>query len=337
MLLGGAGLLLAGGVACTPDAKPKANQCAVVLGGGAFDARSVKRVAHPGETVDKDGDDEDYFFPCGERNYIITPPNDQKYGDRHTPIEAVLGSAEGAGVPVKVWLRIDWKLNQSRANDDAILKQFFTFCHKFACYSEGADDAAKANFSTPGWNGMLRESMNGAIDRAIIAAAGTLPSNLWEQPSEWAKLGKAAEALFHAEVTKTTGGHQFYCSALVDTEQACPPPAFSIDRVDAPAEIVALRNNQTRIRQESLNKQAEIAERQAVLEKEREFQRQQAELYKMPGYIKDREHEHRLAEIQACKAAGATCVISLGGQSGDQPVVVAPSTASPSIASPAPK
>lgn len=324
--LAAAALLTLTLTACDNSSKPKASQCGVVVGNGAFDARSVKRVAHPGEKVHKDKDDEDFFFPCGVRNYIITNSADSKYGDSHEPVLATLGAAEGnPGVPVKVYLRIDWTLNQNRADNDAILKRFFEFCFKYHCASNSADDAAAANFSTPGWNGMLRETTDPAIRRAVQRAAGAVPEDTWAVASNWHILAEKASALFTEEYLKTTGGGTFYCSALKDPSQTCEAPPFSIDLITPVDEqIVALRDQQARTRQDAANKAAETAQREAQLAAERTYQEKQAELYKLPGYVADRDHARRLEEIAACKAAGATCVISISGGAAGAPAVVVP-------------
>ena len=214
-LLGAAGLLAAATLTACSTAEPSVGQCAIVTGRGVGDDQTVKSVARPGEKITIGDAEIAWYVPCNARNYV-TQPGDG--GDRKEPQTVKTGArGDQTGMPVKVYTRVYWQLNQT----DEGLKSFFPVCLKYGCASQTPQtDAANANdqqYSTPGWNGMLRENFGPAIDAATGNATGEFGPDLWADRSQWAKLGEQIATGFAGEIRKEVGGNvDFFCGIASD-------------------------------------------------------------------------------------------------------------------------
>lgn len=237
--------LIAGGMsACSAEAVT--SECVLIVGNGGSEPHVVKKVVYPGESVGDEGDDWKKYLPCGPRNFIINPPNDKNYGDRHTPsVGWTNASADGKSpaMQVKVWSTANWELNQNLA----VLKDFWVFCQKYGCSSDQSQDNS-ANFSSPGWNGMLGENMSPAIDRAVAKALLKFSPELWRSQDQWGKLAGEISNNIMNELKDPLSGHPFFCGRGSDSRNKgeCKPIKFTIDQpgvepVDA--QIVQITNN----------------------------------------------------------------------------------------------
>lgn len=178
--------------------------CGFVVNDGVDgrDTRYVQTI-YPGQTVSGIINKKVTFVPCNSRNYIINDgatkdANGSVVGDRGTLILATTKN----GVPITIAARALWTLNQS----DQAMRDFYTVCFKYHCASD-TDQSGTANFSTPGWNGMLAENFGPAMDTAARAAAIDADDTIWTEhnPAEYKKLGDRMSALF-ADVMRANLG-----------------------------------------------------------------------------------------------------------------------------------
>ncbi len=210
-------MLLAGvsAAGCTAQSTTNA-QCGFVVGNGKDENRSIHRIIYPDTQSNVSDTEEVQYVPCGPRNYIITPTGDingKAFGDRHNPILANLKPSKPGtlGTPVKIWLDMEWTLNES----DAAMRDFYKLCYKYQCYTTDADKAGDANFSTPGWNGMLGENHSEAINTvgADVAAQYTDAEILFSR-DKLAEFADKMAAAFTAEIRKRTGSNQdLFCGS----------------------------------------------------------------------------------------------------------------------------
>lgn len=207
MLLLGALSLTTLATACVPGettANPTA-MCSYVIGDGQ-DGRdaTIKRIVYPGGNVDHNDETEEVVYvPCNERNYLVNDgsrvnANGVQVGDRFTPAK---GSTK-SNTPVGVYYDVFWTLNQG----DVAMRRFYDLCYKYECYSRDSSTGA-ANFSTPGWNGLLGENFGTSTDGAIATALKEFDDSIWtnKDPLQFEELGKAASELFRDKVALRTG------------------------------------------------------------------------------------------------------------------------------------
>lgn len=144
------------------------------------------------------------YVPGNARNYIIndgkvTGPDGNKLGDRHTPIVVRTSN----NTPVKVQLSAYWTLNQSEPS----LRKFAELCFKYSC-ATSAQDAQSSNFApSPGWNGLLLENFNTALEAVARQQVATVGDDIWRTQDQVAykKLGEAMSAAFADAVRARTG------------------------------------------------------------------------------------------------------------------------------------
>lgn len=310
-----AALLLVGLIAAVAaltgcSAKAYASQCAFIVGNGAGDARQVKDVLLPGQKVNK-GDDDDYYIPCNARNYVITPDND--HGDRHTPVTAKTGPSENGSTPatpVKVWLSAYWTPNENRD----VLKRFYNkVCRKYSCAStDAAADDSNQNFSTPGWNGMLRETFGPAMDRTGTTVMAKFGADIWNDASKWNGKGSVAEAFqtaFADELRQSmqSGSDNYLCGSSdgIANQNDCTPITFSVEKIEpVDPEIVTIYNAGVTLEQKSAQAAAAARANKARLDSATALygSREQA-----GAALREQD------AIAACAAAKTSCVIAVGG------------------------
>lgn len=243
--------------ACTTDtvANPAA-MCSFVVGDGK-DGRGaeVKKVAWPDQNSPKGTNEVTKYVPCNSRNFIVNDgtvfnANQQKVGDRFTPTLTYTST----GKPVNVYWSAYWTLNQ----DEDTLRKFYELCHKYECYSTDSSSGA-ANFSTPGWNGMLGENFGTAGDQALFAALSKFDDAIWEDHSAelYEQLGTEVSNLFAEKVRVKTGYElDLFCgsgnSGWPDPKKPnegqfnCTNVRFVIDRVEsADPKLQEQQNEQT--------------------------------------------------------------------------------------------
>lgn len=295
-------ILLLIAAACAPNQATTTASCAFVFGtGGIYDA-NLHYVVYPGQRIELRSGEAISYVPCNSRNYIVNDgtqvnANGDKVGDRHQLIEATTKT----GVPITVAARALWTLNQT----DTAMRSFYTVCHKYLCASP-QDVTGDANFSTPGWNGMLAENMGPALDTAARKAAINVDDSIWQRqnPDQYQALSDAMSAVF-ADVMRANLGFpmDLFCgsgnSAWSDPsrpgegEFVCHPVRIVVDDV-----------------QRGSIQADESAEGILAINKQR-LENAQALYGTDASYwlgVQD--------TIDRCKEAGTHCVISVGGGSG---------------------
>ena len=173
----GTGLSVSACSTTTPEA-----MCAFVVGNGeSGNDTKIHKVVLPGDSLGDLTGEQGRFVPCNARNYKINDGSvtvnvgdgkTQQVGDRFTPSLAYTKD----GTPVHVWSDAYWTLNQT----EDVLKTFYSVCFKYTCFS--TDNAAgAANYSTPGWNGMLGENFGPTVDEVVLAAIAQVGDDVWRK------------------------------------------------------------------------------------------------------------------------------------------------------------
>lgn len=304
-----------------------AAMCSYIIGNGkdGHDSK-VHEIVYPDFNVGYDENSEvARYVPCNSRNFLINDgtkvnANNERVGDRFTPSVGYTKQ----GTQINVYTSAYWTLNQS---DDA-MRKFWELCYKYTCASSDSS-AGAANFSTPGWNGMLGENFGPTIDQVILEATAEIDDAVWQKhdPKLYDELSKRMSELFAGKMRARTGYDvDLFCGSgnsgwtnpnkPGEGEFTCTNVRFVVDVVDAAdAGVVEQANEQTQT-------QLELAANQ---------QRYDAavKLYgDLAAYwlgLQD--------TIKLCNESGsATCVINIpspnGGDDSTPPVVVAPSTGS---------
>lgn len=324
-------LLMVGGflVACgTTSTYPF--QCAFVTGRGVSDTFEIKTVLLPGEKVTRDGDDEDWYVPCNDRNFIVDKEGN---GDWSISMEGrTIPDVEG-GLGIEVWGEMStyWELNRDRE----VLEIFFEYCQKFTCAdaeSSSYSSQAGTNNSSAGWMEMLYETDPGALDRAFKVALAQFEVSIVDQPGRWPELAAAMQEPYMAELRRATGSGNvdLFCASGSAEVGQCLPISISID------ELTIVDQNVLQNREEQARRQADLQlgldrvedertlfEQQAALEDERADHI--ASLYATPGYADERRYQAQLELVQACANAAQKCVIMIGNDDQSQIQVQVPS------------
>lgn len=315
LLVAAAALGVAGSLAAC-SAKPAESECAIVVGKGVGDGQTVKKIARPGESVAK-GDDEDWYLPCGPRNYVVTA--DQNHGDRHNPVLAMTGPAEkdtdGVGSPVKLWLSAYFTPNET----DAGMGDLWRLCFKYSCALGSGDDEHDANWSA-GWLSLLNENFGPAIDRAAGVAMRKFDPDVWSDPAKRPKVAEAISAEFATQVKAATGYvHDIFCASGPEWDAKaksfdCRPVRFTVENIE-PTSAEVIKQYDQRV---GLDAQQRSAEAQKTLNGTKLDAAKAA-------YGPWAEYYLGLFEaIDRCKAAGATCVINVGGAGSPPPAIPVP-------------
>lgn len=291
----------------------------IVGTGGDRDA-NLHKIVYPGQRAITGSYEKIWYVPGNSRNYLINDgtvknANGAVVGDRATLIVATTKDK----TKINVWASAFWMLNQSQE----ALTKFWDVCFKYKCASE-RDISGDANFSTPGWNGMLGENFGPALDGAARIAAIEIGDTIWKthDPKLYQDLAQGMSKNF-ADVVRARLGYSedLFCgsqnSYWEDKERPgegkfyCSPVRIVVERVEKAADQEAGTENIL-----SLNAQR--------------FQSAK-ELYgDYTGFWLG-----VLDTIDKCKASGVSCIINIGG-SGGSPAVAIPSAAPTPISSPTP-
>lgn len=231
----------AGVLAACNEVSAATASCGFVVNDG-IDGRDTKytQTIYPGQTVSGIVNKKVTYVPCNSRNYIINDgktkdANGSVVGDRGTLILATTKN----GVPITIAARAFWTLNQS----DKAMRDFYAVCFKYHCASD-KDESGTANFSTPGWNGLLAENFGPSIDAVARLAAIESEDSIWQDhnPVEYKKLQDKMSAAF-ADVIRATLGYpeDLFCgsgnSDWPDHDNpgvgtfTCSPVRFQVDDV----------------------------------------------------------------------------------------------------------
>lgn len=315
-------LMLAGGTFLTAcSATTTTAMCAYIVGDGTYDSK-VHKILYPGQQVPTTLANETInYVPCNSRNYIIndgtvTNANGDKMGDRFTLIKATTST----GVPITIAARALWTLNE----DDVAMKAFWNVCFKYNC-ANTKDESGTANFSTPGWNGMLAENFGPAMDAAGRDASILSNDDIWmkHDPKQYAQLGDAMSAVFAEKVRQNLGYPQdLFCGSGNSTWKdptnpgagsfTCSPVRIIVDDVER--QPVSAQDTNSTAGQQAINAQR-LSNAQAL-------------------YGPDAGYWLGLQDtIDECKKTSATCIFNIGGSNGS-PVISLPSATEPPVPTP---
>lgn len=291
-------LLLVGVVGITGcGSRPAASQCIIVVSSGFSDAHHVKRIIYPGERSNTNGDTT-YAVPCNARNYLVRPDSQ----DRQTPITIrTKNNSDGTpGAQLNVFVDVYWALNQN----EQVLANFLPFCLKYSCASSEDQVSGNANYATPGWNGMLHENFDPALDRAGRAIGGTFDANLPNSQGDWSKFGDTLSAEFSKQLEIGDGGQPFFCGQSV-TRESCPQMRITVDNVQyANPDVERLYQQST-----ALDAAKQLAQKQAAVNRAQlDAARAKYGSY-APFFL------GLLDAINACDAKASQCVFNVGGGS----------------------
>lgn len=205
-------ILAMGASSCDPNAATTSSMCAFVIGDGQDGHNAaIHEIVYPNEQVHVGGDEVVKYVPCNSRNFIIgkrvTNANGQVVGDRAEPTIAYTKN----GTKVNIFTSSYWTLNQ----DQAALTKFWDVCSKYICYSN-EPKAGGANFSEPGWNGMLGENFGPSVDEAAFNETAKFDDEIWQKhtPALYKKLGLfMSDAFSEAVRTKTGYNSDLFCGS----------------------------------------------------------------------------------------------------------------------------
>ncbi|MDB5185007.1 MAG: hypothetical protein JWN38_815 [Candidatus Saccharibacteria bacterium] len=300
-------LMLGALTACNDNAATPSAMCGFVIGDGqnGHDTK-LHRVVYPDQNPNLKSSEDIKYVPCNTRNYIINDgteknANGDLVGDRHTLTKAYTST----GTPVWVWSSSSWTLNQ----DPAALSNFYQFCFKYDCATSDSK-ASGANFASKGWNGMLGENFGPATDQVALLSVQTVDDTVWQKhdATKYAGIATAMSDNFQKVMQNKTGyDTDLFCGAgsawkdpanpgSKDNTFNCKKVRFEVERVEAVNDTQA-----------NAAVQASIADQQKDTNTKRAAAAQ--ELY-------GSETNYWLGvmdAINACKAAGSSCVLSIGG------------------------
>lgn len=328
------------------DTKPSEFNIGYVIGRGEGDSQSIKKIVMPGQTVKREKDDETELVYGNARNFNIQEGNGN--ADTQTPLVANSKPSDDGntpGVPIKANGIMAFALNRpantkscdpdSKADGCRALMAFYQFCQKYGCTlatnDEGSDtdNPEQQNLSSDqGWMKMLYEGPEQAIRHAYSDVIATYGTDIENNRAEWPKIAAKMMKLFTAEMDTAIGlpkGVSIFCSPTVISGETCVDPTFTfhdITVVRTQAQIDAL-NKERDLALTEQSKSAQIAS-DTRLENEQQAldvlkAQNDAALLAVPGQRDKIESERRIAEIQACAAAGpGKCVIVVGGNASTQ-------------------
>ena len=232
---------LAGGilVACSVAVEPSVGQYAFVSGHGALSSQQLTAVYGPGARASVNDGSTIWYVPANQRNYVTAQPGN--LADRTNPQQVTTGkgSAKGTGVPVRIYSFVSWELNpaiqdQHDANTvSTVAQHFFRFCLKYGCATQESqnnnNNSTLSHSSVKGWNNMLAENFPTAIDNASQTAALQFGPGLWNDQSQWNKLGDDIQSNLLTEFASLTGsgGLNYFCGPG-STETRCTAPLVTV-------------------------------------------------------------------------------------------------------------
>lgn len=295
-----------GASGCDPNTATTSASCAFIVGDGhSGHNATVHRILWQNEQAEVGSHEDVHYVPCNSRNYLIKPTgaknaNGQNVGDRSASSIAYTDT----GTKVRVWSSSYWTLNQ----DKQAMAKFWEVCLKYNCASD-SPRAGTANFSTPGWNGMLGENFGPAVDDAAFAEVARFNDELWKshKPALYKKLGEDMSAAFMESVrTKTGYNADLFCGSGNSVWTGSPGHSdFTCRNVRIVINDVEPFNTDL---SKQVDKATQAQQDQTVNQKKFKAAK---ELYGAEaGYwlgVQD--------SIEKCRTSSVTCVINIGGGS----------------------
>lgn len=295
-------ILTAGLVGCgseisnTQQVSTPQGMCAYLIGNGNASGgnRTVNKIVYPGETAKYNSDfDSPNYFPCGPRNFVVA----ENSGDEEAGGKTLLDARTKTGTQVRVSLSAYWTPNRG----SAAVEDFITLCAKYNCASQDLNgNDGDTNFSSPGWNGMLRENLYPALQRSAASVLPTISDEIWIQDDAGLKkdASDAISFAFADELAKTTGASEpLFCgsgSTGNSDDFECADVRIVVDKVVAANSGLQTQTDEQLAKQRQIDLENNTAEARIALS--------------------DRLYGPLAAQIRACEdRKEAICVI--GGQS----------------------
>lgn len=151
------------------------SMCAYLVGKGNQSGgnRTVNQVVWPASKSQGFNTDFDMerYFPCGPRNYVVSPTSNDKDADG----QVLLDAHTVKGTEVHVSVTMYWTPNRK----DGVIQKFIAFCQKYSCSSDNLDDKNNTNFSTTGWSGMLKENFHPVLQRLAVTGMKDVGEDIW--------------------------------------------------------------------------------------------------------------------------------------------------------------
>ncbi|MBB3752404.1 hypothetical protein FHT44_004916 [Mycolicibacterium sp. BK634] len=233
--------------------------CAYLVGNGnqLNGNRTVNDIIYPGNSRDYNQDyDQAKYFPCGPRNYIVSPNSGDAGGK-----DLLVGRTK-QGTSVQVSASAYWMPNLQ----ESVLRQFITLCQKYNCANDNLDGNSNAsNFASPGWNGMLAENFHPAFQRAAAAVLPTIDDSAWQSANqdERNKLAAGMSDRFLTELQTVTG---FTAPLFCSSGSTGSKTSFDCGNIRIVVDYVAAADNSLQQQtDENIKRQREIEmQRQAA-------------------------------------------------------------------------
>ena len=294
------GLALTG---CTGEAVATSDMVAIVVGNGRVDAE-VKNVVYPGDQVGYASATENVFYlPVNTRNYVVGKADSGVIVDRNAP--AVGRTKEGT--PVNVWLGSAWTLNQDYK---VLTEKMWPFCLKYNCAAAQASQRNEQSGISEGWTKMLNENFADAYNATVRKVMPQFSDTVWKDEADWDKLAAALSAEFPRQMAlKTNYSEDLFCGAGdlstwngtkpgPDGKFTCGPITFNVTAVES-------QNNN----QQQANADANAAKEQ----KQANADILDAATAKYGSAERAGQVLGQIDVINACREAGTSCVVSVGG------------------------
>lgn len=295
--------------ACT-SVSPQTATCAYIIGVGhsGYDA-NVHRIVYPGQSIPESLSGETVrYIPCNSRNFIINEgtninANGEKVGDRGTLTKATTNS----GTQISIASTALWTLNQS----EQAMRDFYSVCFKYTCFDDN-DQGGSANFSTPGWNGMLSENFGPAIDAAARRAAAEVDDSVWQthNPEQYKALADLMSAYFADEVRARFGFPEDLFCGSGNSGWADPNKPGVGEFTCTPVRILVEDVQPLKMSTDS-GTEAQLNLNAARLESAKALYGDGASFWLG---LQD--------TIAACKSAGSSCIFNIGGANGFSPLTI---------------
>ncbi len=311
LLLGAVALLGLGSMAaCAEIAEP--DKVGLWYAQGQMDGNKFDHCVEPGTTDDVTWNDSVYWIPNNLRTWNIAPQG----GDTNQPLIVTAKPDEGqqSGLEVNVWTQVNFMLNTWCGNDNKDANS------PLVQWWQRIGDRYDADTDT-GWVNMLNNTVVPALEKAKNVLRAYSADQL-VLGTVWADAEKVFGETFSSELERLAGG-DFFCGPDFSRARAdCSPVQVSIKDVDYRDPNIQGARNAKQVANENAAAQVAAAQGAAaakVAEAEGNLKAAQAQqaLYGNAQWMQLRlaeiELEKAKALAEACKAAGAKCIIGNTG------------------------
>lgn len=310
-------LLMAGITLTACSVTPEPDVMVLRYTGGSHDGSTFNGCVDGGTRADGVVNDNDYTLMTSERTWAITKDDS---GDSKEPIEAATKpDAKGnPGPKVKVWLKADFFLNTGcKQNKDGewdknspVVKWWETSGRRYEADVNPGETPAQQS-KDEGWVNLLKAKFVPSELRAIQDSARLYTADDLNTGTNgsWANMETEIEKRLSEDLNSNGG---FYCGPGYDRKNpdSCPPIRVTITDVDySDGSVAAAREA---VYAAELEAKKKVIEAQAQVDQSNILSKAARD----PNYMRLKELEMQLAQVQAC-ASNPNCTIFLGtGPSG---------------------